>query len=221
MQQTPPTPSRPLTPPPRIALMTETRSGQTEFDILHKIEETFHHSGIGLINQTLAKEPWMEFELEDIPEPEKLRAPVFMSGMRLGGTVRLAAMTKDDSPKTQIKEVCSYCEKSDHRMYKCPDWLKDLNLGLDKPKEHLPTTIKVATVTMEPCEVCEDNDHTKAKSRAMGYNSDSESDKEKLPKGNTIVRTMRVGNVIMEMEVCSFCEKPGHGMDTCRDGLLD
>ncbi|KAL7265816.1 hypothetical protein RUND412_011657, partial [Rhizina undulata] len=252
-QQSPPTPSRPLTLPPRIALMTETRLGQPEFDVLHKIEETVCQY-LGTIdddlvdqiywiitenepndwqlknwldmnvnddsmleeltdiwekvwNQSMAKEPWMEFEPEDIPEPEEPRTPVFMSGIRLGGTVRLAAMTKDGSPKTQIKEVCSYCEKPDHCMDKCPDWLKILNLGLDKPKDHLPTTIKVA---MEPCEVCGDEGHTEVKCRAMGLDSDSESDKEELPKGNTIVRAMRVGNVIMDTEVCSFCEKPGH-----------
>ncbi|KAL7265836.1 hypothetical protein RUND412_011637, partial [Rhizina undulata] len=142
-------------------------------------------------NQSMTKEPWMEFEPEDILEPEEPRTPVFMSGMRLGGTVRLTAMTKDDSPKTQIKEVCSYCEKPDHRMDECPDWLKILNLGLDKPKDHLPTTIKVA---MEPCEVCGDKGHTEAKCRAMGLDLDLESDKEELPKGNTIVRAMRVGN---------------------------
>ncbi|KAL7265880.1 hypothetical protein RUND412_011593 [Rhizina undulata] len=223
--------------------MTETRSGQTEFDVLHEIEETFQNEPndwqlrnwidmnvnddsmleelTDIWEKTLAKEPWMEFEPEDIPEPEEPQMSVFMSGMRLGRTVRLAAMMKDDSPKTQIKEVCSYCEKPDHRMYECPNWLKDLDLGLDKPKEHLPTTIKVAMVTMEPCEVCGDNNHTEAKCRAMGYNLDSESDKEELPKKNTIIRAMRVGNVVMDTEVCSFCEKPGHGIDTCRDGLSD
>ncbi|KAL7265793.1 hypothetical protein RUND412_011679, partial [Rhizina undulata] len=52
----------------------------------------------------MAKEPWTEFEPEDIPEPEEPQTPAFMSGMRLGGIVKLTAMTKDNSPKTQIKE---------------------------------------------------------------------------------------------------------------------
>ncbi|KAL7265904.1 hypothetical protein RUND412_011566 [Rhizina undulata] len=167
-------------------------------------------------NQTMAKEPWMKFKPEDIPEHEEPQTPVFMSGMKLGGTVQIATMTKDTSEKTQLKEACSYCKKTDHCMYKCPDWLKNLDVSLDKLKEHLSTTIKVAT---EPCEVCGDNDHTEAKCRAMGYNSDLDSDKEELPKGNTIIRATRVGNVIIDTEVCSFCEKPGFGIDNCRDGL--
>ncbi|KAL7266386.1 hypothetical protein RUND412_011070 [Rhizina undulata] len=187
-------------------------------------------------NQTMAKEPQIEFEPEDVIEPEKPVMLAFMSGMRLGVTVRLATMTKHKLAKTQLKEVCSYCEKPDYCMYECLDWLKNLDLGLDKPKKHLPTMIKVAAepsdkpkehlptttkAVTEPCEVCDDKDHTEAKCRAMGYSLDSELDKEELLKTNTIIRAMRIGKEIVDTEVCSFCEKSGHGMDTCRDRILN
>ncbi|KAL7265788.1 hypothetical protein RUND412_011685, partial [Rhizina undulata] len=68
---------------------------------------------------------------------------------------------------------------------------------LDKPKEHLPMTIKAVT---EPYEVCGDKDHTEAKCRAMGYSSDSELNEEELPKTNTIIRAIRVGKEIVDTE---------------------
>ncbi|KAL7265953.1 hypothetical protein RUND412_011518, partial [Rhizina undulata] len=152
----------------------------------------------------------MEVEPEESKEAEESVEPLFISGMRLGGIVRLITMTKDKLTKTQLKEVCSYFKKPNHCMYQCLDWLKNLDFGLDKPKNHLPTTIKVTTATIEPCKVCGDEDHTKAKCRAIGYSLDVESDKEELPKENTMIRAMRVGKEIVDMEVYSFCKNPGH-----------